>query len=144
MHGAVMFSRVVFKQLQYDTHLRSSEDWDMTLAVSRRYPIVQHKEPIAIYRKYGASMSSNLLVMLESGVAVLDKQRKFVRTSKEAKNLKVGRRTLTRKFTKRIYEKICKEGTGSKPEIAALLKHNPVLYLKYLLKSVSFRKMSRS
>jgi glycosyltransferase involved in cell wall biosynthesis len=138
MHGAVMFSRVVFEQLQYDTHLRSSEDWDMTLAVSRRYPIIQHKEPIAIYRKYGSSMSSNLVVMLESGVTVLDKQKTRVRTAKETQNLRTGRRTLVRKFTKRIYSKISKHG-GTKAEIRALLKYNPVLFLKYNLKRISLR-----
>lgn len=142
MHGSIMFSRFVFDEIKYDTQLRSSEDWDITLAISRHYAVVQHTEPIAIYRKHGPSMSSNLVVMLESGVIVLDKQKTRVRTAKERENLQTGRRTLVRKFTKRIYNKISKQG-GAKAEIRVLLKYNPVLFLKYNLKRISVRIMSR-
>ena len=144
MHGSVMFARFVFEQFSYDPQLRSSEDWDINLAISRHYTVVQHTEPIAVYRKYGTSMSSNLVVMLESGITVLNKQRKRVRTSKEKKNLALGKKTLTRKFTKRIYHKISNQGSGTKAEFAALLKYNPGLFLKYYLKRISSRLTGRS
>lgn len=139
MHGSVMFPRFVFDQFQYDTQLRSSEDWDITLAISRHYPVVQHTEAIAIYRKYGPSMSSNLVTMLESGVTVLDKQKSRVRTPKEIKNLRIGREILTQKFTKRIYDQMCKNKVATKAEAAALLKYNLFLFLKYTLKRISRR-----
>ena len=143
MHGAVMFPRFVFERFQYDTSLRSGEDWDMTLHVSRHYPVVQHSEPVAVYRKYGNSMSSNSVVMLETGLAVLEKQRAFVRTPKEANNLNAGCKTLKQKFCRKIYQQILVKGDNNGTGVQVLFRYNTTLFLKYHLKRLKHKLVSQ-
>jgi hypothetical protein len=98
MHGSLMFRRFVFDTFQYDTNLRSSEDWDITLHICRHHPIVQHQEQISVRRKIPTSMSRNYVVMLDTSLRVLDKQEKHVRTAVENKSLELGRKRLKKEF----------------------------------------------
>jgi glycosyltransferase involved in cell wall biosynthesis len=134
MHGSLMFPRFVFDRFQYDIHLRSSEDWDMTLHICRHYPIVQHNEPISVRRKVPTSMSRNYVTMLNTSLRVLQKQKQYVRTDAERLSLQSGRKRLKKNFTLRIYQEILKRGTGKEQEVRLLLKYRKDLYFKYVLK----------
>jgi glycosyltransferase involved in cell wall biosynthesis len=54
-------------------------DWELSLRISRRFPIAGHPDVVAEYRKHGANMSRGSRAMLESALAVLRSQRPFAR-----------------------------------------------------------------
>lgn len=57
----------------FDTHLTSLEDWDMWLRISERRPMLGLLEPLACYRVYPGSMSTNVERMHKNRIAVLVK-----------------------------------------------------------------------
>lgn len=131
MHASVLFPHWVFNVVQYDTSLRSSEDWDLYLRITRNHPIVQHEKPIAVYRRLGSSMSRNNTVMLETGLKVLEKQIPFAKSSLERKNLVKGQRHIAEKFSKRTYSNLLAGKTANRQNLFLLFKYNKTLFAKY-------------
>jgi glycosyltransferase involved in cell wall biosynthesis len=80
MHTA-MYRRSVFEFVGgFDTSLKSAEDPDMYLRIARRFPLYNHGEIVAEYRRrHGTTRSSNRAHMLSAAVAVLRSQWKYVR-----------------------------------------------------------------
>jgi glycosyltransferase involved in cell wall biosynthesis len=136
MHASVLFPRWVFETYQYDSSLRASEDWDLYLHIARHHPIVQHHKPIAVYRRYGTSLSRNNVVMLKTGLRVLEKQAPHVRTSLEKANLAKGREYVVRKFTRRIYHHLLRTQKGDPGQLALLFQYNKHLYVKWQLRKL--------
>jgi glycosyltransferase involved in cell wall biosynthesis len=78
--GSVMFRRTVFDSVGgFDPSVNATADWDLYLRVMRRYPVHHHGEVVLDYRRHGASMTGNPALMLKATVAVLRRQRKYVK-----------------------------------------------------------------
>jgi SAM-dependent methyltransferase len=76
MHGTVLYRREVIEEAGgFDTGLRRCEDYDLYLRIAERYPIACHGELVANYRRHGSNMSLDYSGMLESVLAVMEKQR---------------------------------------------------------------------
>ena len=138
MHAAVMYPRWIFTHFRFDTSLKSCEDWDMYLQIARKFKIIQHLQPIAVYRRYGNSMSANFERMLTSGLEVLNRQVKFIKTTAEQQNLKYGRNRIKKLYTSKIYALIKNTGHTRKdmqPVSKLLWKYNKKLFIKYVLKN---------
>jgi glycosyltransferase involved in cell wall biosynthesis len=84
--AAVMYQRVMVEYMGgFDTSVNSSADYDLYLRVARDYPVHDHDEVVAEYRRHGANMTHNPALMLKSEVTVLRRQWKYVRKSKQYK-----------------------------------------------------------
>lgn len=132
MHASVLFPRWVLEKYRYDTSLRASEDWDLYLSITRHHSILQHNEPIAVYRRYSTSMSRNNIVMLNTGLQVLAKQKGLIRTRTEKTNLHKGKKRVIEKFTKRLYKEVQSGDKVSLYKLSVLFRYNKSLCLFYL------------
>ncbi|HZH95579.1 MAG TPA: glycosyltransferase, partial [Flavisolibacter sp.] len=90
MIAAAMFRRWVFDRYRYDTTLRSCEDYDLYLRITRDHPAISHAVNIAGYRIHGNSMSGNLGLMLQDVSRILLKQKNMLRNAIEEKYLYEG------------------------------------------------------
>ncbi len=79
MPAVVMYRRWVFAEVGgFDGSVDAAADWDLYLRVARRFPIYHHGEVVADYRQHGTSMNQDPALMLESTVAVLRSQRRYL------------------------------------------------------------------
>ena len=79
MHATVMFRRAIFDEVgAFDTSLRSCEDYDLYMRITRRYPVARHDRLVAEYRRHDASMSVRAGRMLDTALDVLAAQRPFI------------------------------------------------------------------
>lgn len=83
MHAAVMFRRWVFCEVRYDETLKACEDYDVYLAIARKYPIVHHSKFIATYYFHATGLSHNYQLMMDAIVTVIKKQESFLRSPQE-------------------------------------------------------------
>ncbi len=83
MHAAVMFQRWVFQKFCYDETLKACEDYDLYLAITRKYPVIHHQKFIATYYFHSLGLSHNHQLMINSINIVIEKQRRFLRSSDE-------------------------------------------------------------
>jgi glycosyltransferase involved in cell wall biosynthesis len=75
MHGTVLYRRRTFEEVGlFDTSLRASEDYDLYLRVSRRFPIAAHSAEVAEVRKHGSNMTQDMPRMLRYTLAALGHQ----------------------------------------------------------------------
>ena len=71
---SVLVRRECFEQIgEFDTQLKSLEDWEIWLRLAAKYPIGILQEPLAQYRQLPGSMSRNCKVMEESFNKVIEK-----------------------------------------------------------------------
>jgi glycosyltransferase involved in cell wall biosynthesis len=79
MPAVVMYRRWVFEEVEsFDGSVDAAADWDLYLRIARRFPIYHHGEVVAGYRQHGTSMNQNPALMLESTVAVLRSQQRYL------------------------------------------------------------------
>ena len=83
MHAAVIFQRWVFQEFCYDERLKACEDYDLYLAITRKYPVIHHHKFIATYYFHSSGLSHNYKLMMDSITAVIKKQRPFLKSSEE-------------------------------------------------------------
>ena len=83
MHAAVMFQRWVFQKFCYDETLKACEDYDLYLAITRRYPVTHHQKFIATYYFHSAGLSHNYKLMMDSVTTVIKKQLPLLRSAEE-------------------------------------------------------------
>jgi glycosyltransferase involved in cell wall biosynthesis len=82
MHSTAMFRRAVFDEVgTFDTSLRSCEDYDLYLRITRRHQVARHDRLVAEYRRHDASMSVRAGRMLDTALDVLVAQRPYIRGS---------------------------------------------------------------
>lgn len=80
MHSTVMFRRAIFDDVgAFDTSLRSCEDYDLYMRITRRHPVARHDRLVAEYRRHDASMSVRAGRMLDTALDVLSAQQPFIR-----------------------------------------------------------------
>jgi glycosyltransferase involved in cell wall biosynthesis/SAM-dependent methyltransferase len=135
MIAAVMFRKWVFNSFQYDTSLKVCEDYDLFLKISRKYPAIQHDKIIAVYRIHDKNLSGNHIKMLDTVLAVLEKQKKIVSGKKEISALKTGHSSWKFYYCLLMYEDLLHQlFNGKKINVSyvhTLLRKNKKLYLKF-------------
>lgn len=79
MAATVLYRRQVLEAVGgFDERLRACEDYDLYLRIARAYPISDHTEPVAEYRRYGGAMSDDPARMLSAAIDVLRSHRSAV------------------------------------------------------------------
>ena len=134
MIAAVLFQRWVFDEFLYDVSLRSCEDYDLYLKISRKYPILHHTEKIAVYRIHTSNMSSNFPAMLSCVLTVLDRQKNYLKTEEEKQSYLKGNKVWKKYFCTEMFQKLKKgEIRATTSVLFSLLKYKPKLLIKYFL-----------
>lgn len=132
--AAVMYRRWVFEEFLFDTTLKSCEDYDLYLKISRKYSVIHHIEKIAAYRKHSSNMSSDFRGMLSSALNVLQRQKDILRTSAEIQAYKNGKRFWKKYYTKKFYKKLLTAKTKVfKNDLLFLLNNNNYLFFKFMI-----------
>jgi glycosyltransferase involved in cell wall biosynthesis len=108
MPAEAMYQRVVFEVMGvFDTSLEASEDYDLYLRTAREYPVHQHTEVVAEYRRHGANTTRNPALMLKSEVTVLRRQRKYVGRKKRYREAyRVGKNHSQEYFGEPLIEEV--------------------------------------
>ena len=83
MLAAVMFRRDALPPEPFDRSLAGAEDWELFLRITREKPVRLYDGIVAEYRRYGTTVSRNSALMLACSLAVLDRQRAWVRAHRE-------------------------------------------------------------
>ena len=83
MLAAVIFRREALPPDPFDRSLAGAEDWELFLRIAREKPVRLYDGIVAEYRRYGTSVSRNSALMLACSLAVLDRQRTWVRANRE-------------------------------------------------------------
>jgi glycosyltransferase involved in cell wall biosynthesis/SAM-dependent methyltransferase len=77
MHATVLYRRERLIDVgEFDESLRRSEDYDLYLRITEKYPIDSHNAIVAAYRMHGQNMSANAVAQLQSTLNVLDRYEK--------------------------------------------------------------------
>ena len=90
MHAAVLFQRWVFSSFRYDENLRSCEDYDLYLNITRHHPVLHHSAFIATYYFHSSGLSHNYKTMMRSVTTVVKKQAPFLRSHDEREAYEKG------------------------------------------------------
>ena len=97
--GAVMYRRSVLDAVGgFDPCVNASADFDLNLRIARSYAVRCHDKVILEYRKHDANMSGKFELMLNSSVAVLRSQWKYVKGNREFEKALEGSIRSTREY----------------------------------------------
>ena len=134
MHATVMYRRWVFNEFLYDINLKSCEDYDLYLSITRRHPVLHHTYKIAAYRLHGSNMSGDIGMMLSTTLQVLARQKNNLRTPQEETAFTNGQAIWMEYYCGLLYEKLLSNTYADKTNgIKTLLHYRPRLAFKYLL-----------
>jgi len=133
MHATVMYRRWVFNEFFYDTNLRSCEDYDLYLSITRRHPVVHHTKKLAAYRLHGNNMSGDITMMLTTALLVLGRQKNNLHSLQEKMAFQKGQAIWKDYYCKLLYEKLVANDYNKKGGFATLLNYHPALAVKYLI-----------
>ncbi len=139
MHATVMYQKWVFEKSLFDTSLKACEDYDLYLKIARRYPVVHHTKPIALYRIHQNNMSGNIPLMLSIALSVLKRQKPALKNEAERQAYKNGLKIWKEYYCEKLYQKLTgiqMQTTGDARELQTLFKYNKYLYFKYLAKKL--------
>ena len=101
-----MYRRWVFNEIQFNTTLKYCEDYDLSLKIVRKYAVIHHIDPIAVYNFHEKSVSSNLIEMLKYALLVLNKQKSFVLNESEEECLQKGLSNWKLYYSEKIYNNV--------------------------------------
>ena len=132
--AAVMYRRSILDKFRFDESIKSCQDYDIYLNISRHHSVLHHGGIIAGYRLHSNNMSSNSPLMLKEALEAIERQKRGLNKD-ELKACIKGKEGLINLYTKLIYwDKLKRfKVKASKEEQWTLLKYNPNLYLRYLL-----------
>jgi len=110
--AAVLYPRWIIEEFPFDTlpDVKACEDYDQYLKISRKYPVLHHREKISFYRKHDANMSNDSKLMLVSVLNVLKRQKPFLRNEEERQALNVGRKQWTNLYMSLLHKEIADKG----------------------------------
>lgn len=132
MHGTVMYQKRVFDEFKFDTSLKACEDYDMYLKVSRKYPVIHHSKKLAMYRMHQQNMSADAVLMLETGLKVLNRQKMLLKTDAEVIALKEGIKAYKLYYGNRLFMALkLNEAVLPVEALEVLRKHNLKLFYRY-------------
>ena len=83
MEATVMYRRELFFYFHFDTQLKSCEDYDLNMKISRHFPVMGHDKVIAAYRQHDKNMSANRTLMKTNVLKVLQRQEKMLLNDEE-------------------------------------------------------------
>ncbi|MBD0373704.1 MAG: glycosyltransferase [Pyrinomonadaceae bacterium] len=106
--ASVMYRREIFEEVgNFDTSLKSSEDYDLYLRISRAHPVYCHGTLVAEYRAHGSNMSSNSERMMKATLSVHGRQWPFVKGNKRYEQAyRRGRRYWQYRYGEGMVEKV--------------------------------------
>lgn len=136
MHATVMYRRWLFDTYQYDRSLKSCEDYDLYLNITRDHPVLHHTHQIAAYRMHSTNMSGNTPVMLEAAVTALARHEKGLRNEAEKRAYRKGLKFWRNYFGWQLHKRLrfARDHPKMVPRDLArqtLKKHQPYLYYRY-------------
>ncbi|WP_240336854.1 glycosyltransferase [Rufibacter psychrotolerans] len=140
MHATVMYRRWVFDEFLYDNSLRSCEDYDLYLKITRRYPVAHHTSKVAAYRLHDTNMSGNIPNMLASVLQVLERQHNQLATPVERAAFAKGKSIWKEYYCRLLYHKAARENSFSSAEVLTFIKHQPLLFIKFSLRKAAMIK----
>jgi glycosyltransferase involved in cell wall biosynthesis len=106
--ASVMYRREIFDRVgDFDTALKSSEDYDLYMRISRAHPVYCHGALVAEYRAHGSNMSSNSERMLKATLSVHSAQWPYVKGNKKYEQAyRRGRRYWQYRYGEGMVEKV--------------------------------------
>jgi Glycosyltransferases involved in cell wall biogenesis len=148
MHATVMYRRWVFDEFRYDTSLKASEDYDLYLHVTRKYPVHHHNHTIAVYRFHDSNMSGDIYKMFKYTLLVLRKQEHYLKTEAEKRSFTAGINTWESYYSKKLLETLPHKPVWPPTqkmfrEHYISFRYHPRLYSEYL-KSKSIMLLQKS
>ena len=141
MHGAVIYRSEILRNLQFDPSLRACEDYDLYLRIAARYPVFNHKAPIAIYRSHSSNMSANVSMMLEMVLYVLRRHRAELKTQAQVDAYEEGIDNWINFYTYHTYRLLTRKEEPVPTPIRSkflrfLIRNKPKLYVRYYLHQI--------
>lgn len=134
MHATVMYRRSVFDEFLYDTTLKACEDYDLYLNITRKYPVLHHTKKIAGYRLHNSNMSGDRVLMLETVLKVLVRQKKKLNNNWEKKAFENGKKVWKKYYSSILYKEVMlKKLPFSTHILYTLLQHWPRLAISYII-----------
>jgi glycosyltransferase involved in cell wall biosynthesis len=134
MIAAVLFQRWVLEEFQYDESLRACEDYDLYLKISRKYPVLHHTEKIAAYYIHSYNMSSNIPLMLNNILTVLNRQKEKLKTAEERRAYLVGKSIWKNYYCHELFKQLKTGHTKlSGANLFTLFRYKPKLLIRYIL-----------
>jgi len=132
-----MYRRWIFDKFEFDTTLRYCEDYDLCLKIARKFTVIHHVRPIAVYNFHEDNTSSNILEMLEYALLVLNKQKRYLLNEFEEECFRKGVNNWKAYYSGKIYNKLLIQLYGAnqninQKELEVLKGNDPALYLKFL------------
>jgi FkbM family methyltransferase len=141
--ATALYNRWVFDEILFDTALKNSQDYDLYLRITRKYPVFHHTKKIAVYRIHTANMSSNIPAMLAESLLILNRQKKNLKTISEKKAFKKGKTIWKDWYSRELYRNIC---FGNVPlsvkHLIFLIKHRPLVFFLFLNSLVYLYRLS--
>lgn len=132
--ATVMYRRWVFDAFSFDTALKSCEDYDLYLKVTRKHPVLHHNKKVAAYRVHGNNMSGNVPRMLATALQVLLQEEANLQTAEERAAYQEGLEGWKDFYSRELYSGLGeKRSKACKEALQLLWKYNPRLYIRYLL-----------
>ena len=134
--AAVLYRRWVFKEFQFDTTLKACEDYHLYLSVARKYPVIHHQEKVAIYRQHNSNMSSNLLMMLQMALHVLNLQIPNLKNHQEIVAYKRGKNFWKSFYINELYKKVQTGNVNASGKNLKAIFFNKPQYLVRFMKDI--------
>ena len=126
MHGTVLFRRdAVLAVDKSDPTLAASEDYDLCLRISRRFPVACHSHVIAEYWKHEGNMSADSGLMLRESLRALRKQKPALESAEQRAAFREGIRHWQHYYGERQWATVTRSLKGM--EIAAASRRALVL-----------------
>jgi SAM-dependent methyltransferase len=137
MHAAVMYQKWVFNEFRFDTKLKASEDYDLYLHVTRKYPVCHHMDLIAVYRFHDSNMSGDIYKMFKYTLLVLNRQKTLLKTTAEKKSFATGIHNWKSYYSLKMLATLPHKPTWPLTkkmlvEHSIAFRHHPLPYAKYL------------
>jgi glycosyltransferase involved in cell wall biosynthesis len=127
-----MFRRAALEQVgNFDEAVPGAEDYDLGLRISRQFPVRPHGEYVVEYRVHGAGMSRQSAKMLAVTLAVLRRQRPYVRRDPQLREAyREGRRFWRSYYGGPLVDQVRanfanREWRAAAAGVASLLRHHP-------------------
>lgn len=141
--ATVLYRRRVFDEIVFDPELKSCQDYDLYLKITRKYPVSQHSKKIAVYRIHAGNMSADIPAMLAESLSVLRNQKKYLQKASEKRALQRGRIIWKNYYCEVLYEDIC-SGTSpaSLKNVLFFIRHRPRFLFLLLISFLNHVKLS--
>jgi glycosyltransferase involved in cell wall biosynthesis len=135
--AAGMYQRWAFEEFQFDISLHYCEDYDLCLRIARKFPVIHHTQPIAVYNFHENNTSSNILEMLKYALLVLNRQKAFLLNEVEDECMQRGLSNWKSYYSQKLYNNLLIELYNddlniNEGELEALKESDPELYFKFI------------